>query len=303
MIAELPETTTRDISKQLVRLRSQVGAVTLGRVMTLVVVSDEENADAAIDAAAAASRQHPSRILALVRGPGRGASRLDAQVRVGGDAGVSELVVMRARGALASHAGSIVTPLLLPDSAVVAWWPGAGPDDLAGSSVGMLAGRRITDVSLAPDPRRALKLRAKNYSHGDTDMAWSRTTRWRALLATALDQGPFEQVDSVTVTGASDSASADLIAGWLSVRLRCPVDRVDGPAGRGLMSVRLDRAGGPIVLERASNDQAILTQPGQQPRPFPLPRPSTAEALSEELRHLDKDEVYRLALKSATKRA
>ena len=64
------------------------------------------------------------------------------------------------------------------------------------------------------------------------------------------------------------------------------------------MSVRLDRASGPIVLERAAEtSQATLTQPGQQPRPFPLPRPTTAQALSEELRHLDKDEVYRRALK------
>lgn len=298
MIADLPDCTTRDISKALVRLRSQVGAVTLGRVMTLVVVTDEDNADAAVDAAAEASREHPSRILALVRGSGRTASRLDAQVRVGGDAGVSELVVMRSFGELASHAGSVVTPLLLPDSAVVAWWPGEGEKDLAGSSVGMLAGRRITDVSLAPGPRRALRVRADNYSPGDTDMAWSRTTRWRALLATALDQMPFESVQSVTVKGASDSASADLIAAWLGVRLRCPVERIDGPAGVGLMSVRLDRASGPIVLERAADtSQATLTQPGQQPRPFPLPRPTTAQALSEELRHLDKDEVYRRALK------
>lgn len=296
MIVDLPDCTTRDIAKQLVRLRSQVGAVTLGRVMTLVVVTDETNADAAIEAAAEASREHPSRILTLVSGARRGAGRLDAQVRVGGDAGVSELVVMRMYGELAAHGGSVVTPLLLPDSAVVAWWPGAGETDLAGSSVGALAGRRITDVSLADNPRRALATRAAHYRPGDTDMAWSRTTRWRALLATALDQSPFEQVDSVTVTGAPDSASADLLASWLGVRLRCAVRRVNGKTGRGLISVRLDRASGPILLERSADQQATLTQPGHQPRPFPLPRPTTAQALSEELRHLDRDEVYRLAL-------
>ncbi|MCG8655239.1 glucose-6-phosphate dehydrogenase assembly protein OpcA [Yimella sp. NH-Cas1] len=298
MIVDLPSCNTRDISKQLLRLRSQVGAVTLGRVMTLIVVTDEAHADAAIDAAAEASREHPSRILALVSGHRRAASRLDAQVRVGGEAGVSELVVMRMYGELARHGGSIVTPLLLPDSAVVAWWPGAGETELAGSSVGSLAGRRITDVSLDKNPRRALARRAENYTPGDTDMAWSRTTRWRALLATALDQSPFESVDSVTVTGASDSASADLLGGWLAVRLRCPVRRVSAAAGRGLVSVRMERESGPIVLERATDDQATLTQPGHQPRPFPLPRPTTAQALSEELRHLDKDEVYRLALQN-----
>ncbi|MBD2760281.1 glucose-6-phosphate dehydrogenase assembly protein OpcA [Yimella sp. cx-573] len=297
MIVNLPDCSTRDVSKQLVRLRSQVGAVTQGGVMTLVIVTDEEHADDAIEAAAEASHEHPSRILVLVAGSKRGGSRLDAQIRVGGEAGVSELIVLRLAGELVDHGGSVVIPLLLADSPVVAWWPGAGPKELAGSSVGRLAQRRITDAATTSDPRQELAVRADDYTHGDTDMAWARTTRWRALLATTLDQEPFEQVTAVTVKGASDSASSDLVAAWLAVRLRCPVERVDGAKGRGLISVTMQRASGAIVLERSEAEQATLTQPGQQPRHFPLPRPSTAGALAEELRRLDKDEVYRDALR------
>ena len=33
----------------------------------------------------------------------------------------------------------------------------------------------------------ALKRRAKDYAPGDTDLAWTRTTPWRALLASAFD--------------------------------------------------------------------------------------------------------------------
>ena len=58
-------------------------------VLTLLVVVDETDADAAIDAANAASRQHPCRIIVVVAGNKRGATRLDAQIRVGGDAGAS----------------------------------------------------------------------------------------------------------------------------------------------------------------------------------------------------------------------
>lgn len=296
MIVELSECTTRDISKQLVRLRSQVGAVTQGGVMTLIIVTDEDQADDAIAAAASASHEHPSRVLVLVSGSKSKASRLDAEIRVGGDAGVSELIVLHMHGELVDHGGSVAIPLLLADSPVVAWWPGAGPKELAKSSVGKLAQRRITDSALATDPRRALTARADDYTHGDTDMAWARTTRWRALLATTLDQEPFESVTAATVTGAADSASSDLLAAWLAVRLRCPVERIDGPRGRGLISVSLQRASGDIVLAR-SGSQATLTQPGQQQRQFPMPRPSTAQALSEELRRLDKDEVYRSALR------
>ncbi|MGF1646170.1 MAG: glucose-6-phosphate dehydrogenase assembly protein OpcA, partial [Kineosporiaceae bacterium] len=87
MILELPGTTTSAINRRLVELRSTGGAVALGRVMTLVVVVDGRRAEDAIAAAIEASREHPCRVLVLVQGDGAGAARLDAQLRVGGDAG------------------------------------------------------------------------------------------------------------------------------------------------------------------------------------------------------------------------
>ncbi|NHN54905.1 glucose-6-phosphate dehydrogenase assembly protein OpcA [Calidifontibacter sp. DB0510] len=297
MIVDLPATTTREVSKALVRVRQSMGAITLGRVMTLIVVTDEATAATAIDAATEASRQHPSRILVLVTGSRRGGPRLDAEIRVGGDAGASEIVVLRLRGELADHGDSVVIPLLLPDSPVVAWWPIPAPPDLAGSPIGKMAVRRITDSSLAANPRRELARRRDAYADGDTDMAWSRTTRWRGLLATALDLEPFEQVTGVTVKGAADSASTDLLAGWLAIRLRCPVRRVVGPKGTGIVSVRLDRESGPIDLVRpAGQADATLTQPDQPVRRISLARPDTADSLAEELSRLDGDEVYRDAL-------
>ena len=74
-----------------------------------------------------ASHQHPCRIVAVARGNTRGTARLDAQIRLGGDAGASEVIVLRLYGPLVDHARSVVIPLLLPDSPVVAWWPGAAP--------------------------------------------------------------------------------------------------------------------------------------------------------------------------------
>ena len=40
MIVDLPSTTTKDISKRLVRLRQDVGSMALSRVLTLVLVVD-----------------------------------------------------------------------------------------------------------------------------------------------------------------------------------------------------------------------------------------------------------------------
>lgn len=292
MIVDLPSTTTQAVSKRLVALRQDTGAMALGRVLTLVIVVDELDADEAIEAANDASRQHPCRIVVVVSGNKRGQSRIDAQIRVGGDAGASEVVVLRLYGPLTAHGRAVVTPLLLPDSPVVAWWPKDAPADVANDPIGSMAQRRITDAAEAKNPRKALLGRARTYAPGDTDLAWTRITLWRGLLAAALDQPPYEPVLEATVTGASDSPSTDLLAAWLAVTLRCPVRRARTRAGAGMVSVRLERRSGVIDLVRPDGVTATLSQPGQPVRRISLARRGLAECLADELRRLDPDEIY-----------
>ena len=68
MIIDLPSTTTQAVSKKLVQLRQDVGAMSLTRVLTLVVVADEADIDEAVEVANDASHQHPCRIVAVARG-------------------------------------------------------------------------------------------------------------------------------------------------------------------------------------------------------------------------------------------
>src|SRR6478735_1324702 len=99
MIIDIPSTTTGQVNKKLVELRKTGGAVTLGRVLTLVVCTrDSENSEDIIDAANEASREHPCRVIVVARGSRDAEPRLDAQIRVGGDAGASEVVVLRLFG-------------------------------------------------------------------------------------------------------------------------------------------------------------------------------------------------------------
>ena len=285
MIVDLPSTTTSSVSKKLVALREDVGSMALSRVLTLIVVVDDNGAESAITTAMAASRQHPCRILVVVTGNRRGAVRLDAQIRVGGDAGASEVVVLRLYGPLASQGRSVVTPLLLADSPIVAWWPGAAPADPGADPVGAIAQRRITDAARTPGkPRTVLGKFADAYLDGDTDLAWSRITLWRGLLAAALDQAPYEAVTRARVVAAPDSPSGDLLAGWLAVRLKVPVDLTRSANRSGIISVRLD------------GNVATLHQSGQPDRTIALPHRSDAECLADELRRLDPDEVYQDAL-------
>ena len=294
MIVEMPDTTTNDINKRITSLREEGGAITLGRVLTLVVAPDTENlVEDSIDAATSASREHPCRIIVVVPADRLASEpRLDGQLRVGGDAGAGEVVVLRTSGPLASHAASVVLPFLLPDTPVVAWWPGSSPDVPSQDPLGRLAIRRITDATAAPDPLAALHSRLQGYAQGDTDLAWSRITYWRALLASALDQPPYEPVTSAVVSGLRDEPALDILAGWLA-------SRIDGTVRReiGELKVALVQPSQTITLARPQDGStATLSRTGRPVAKLPLPRRETRECLAEDLRRLDADEIYHQAL-------
>lgn len=298
MIIDLPSTTTSQVNKKLVELRETGGAVALGRVLTLVIVTgDGTETEPTIQAANDASREHPSRVIVVARGAREAAPRLDAQIRIGGDAGASEVIVLRLYGPLADEGAGSVEPLLLPDAPIVVWWPTDGPEYPSKDPIGALADRRITDAAAETDPIAAVRARTRSYVAGDTDFAWTRLTSWRALLAAALDLPPFESVTAATVTGAGDSPSTDLLAGWLAAYLTIPVRRVVHPRGPGIVSAKLERPSGDIEIIRPDGKVATLTQPGQPQRRVALRRREIRDCLTEELRRLDPDEVYEATLR------
>ncbi|RSS98143.1 glucose-6-phosphate dehydrogenase assembly protein OpcA [Streptomyces sp. WAC05292] len=300
MKIDLTETTSSKINAALVQARRDIGTPAIGMVLTLVIVTDEENAYDALKSANDASHEHPSRIIVVIKRVSRSArsrrdARLDAEVRVGADAGTGETVVLRLHGELVHHADSVVLPLLLPDAPVVVWWPEGAPSDLAGSALGALGQRRISDTYACEDPIGALAERAQTYAPGDTDLSWTRITPWRSMLAAALDQQAFEVV-SATVEGEDENPSCELLAMWLADRLKVPVERTLS-SGPGLTAVRLETKEGEILLGRADGSLATLCMPGQPDRSVALKRRETAELLAEELRRLDPDNTYESALK------
>ena len=294
MIIDLPTTNSSKINKALVDLREKGGSIALGRVLTLVIVTEEAASEDPIAAANAASFEHPCRVIVVARGSKRASPRLDAQIRVGGDAGASEVVVLRLYGPLVDHGASVVVPLLLADSPVVVWWPGEAPEVPAEDPIGMLGDRRITDASSAKRPIAQLAKRRDSYRPGDTDLAWTRITRWRGLLASCLDQPPHDKITQASVAGAADSPSADLLAAWLALQLKVPVKRIKSPtkSGPGLHSVVLCRRAGDISLVRPQTITAELKVANQPERHVALPRRGLRDCLSEELRRLDADDVY-----------
>ena len=314
MIINMPNTTTSKVESKLVDLKQNGNAVALGRVLTLVILADEANpADAkhdkhvdvekAISAANQASREHPARILALT-GAGGQEPELDAEVRIGGDAGASEVVVLNLNGPLRSQSEAVITPLLVPDTPIVAWWPRHAPKYPAEDPVGKAAKLRITDSNHCERGDEVLKRLAAGYQPGDTDLAWTRLTGWRAQIAAALDLPPYEPVTKAVVHGVAHNASSLLLAGWLAVQLGCPTELIPVPGAVGITGVVLERASGNIVFSRPdghilpAQDAGTLSirQPGYPERHIALPLTSLSEALTEELRRLDADRVYEKVL-------
>lgn len=299
MIVDLPNTTTAKISKALVRIREDGGAVALGRVLTLIIATELGNEEEAIAAANDASREHPMRVLVVSTSSAASdheqEPRVDAQIRVGGDAGASEVIVVTAYGDAAIDQESLVTGLLLPDAPVVAWWPGEAPESASESPLGRIAQRRITDAAANENPLDAMHRMCKTYVPGDTDFAWTRLTLWRAQLAAVLDQPPFEAITAVTVSGAADSPSTMLLAAWLQMQLKVEVslEVADGsPVPTGIHAVIMERKSGTISLERNVASIATLTQPDQPVHDISLPRRSLRDCLAEELRRLDPDSLF-----------
>jgi glucose-6-phosphate dehydrogenase assembly protein OpcA len=303
MATTLWDTTGGDIIHALLAERRTAGALASGLALTLVVVVDEKRVQEAEKAATVAAAAHPCRVLIVVRHSIDAATRLDAEVLVGGRLGATEAVIMRMHGRLALHAESVVLPLLAPDAPVVTWWHGAPPAEIATDALGVLASRRVTDCSLAPDPMAALQHRAEDFTAGDTDLAWARATPWRSLLASALD-GVDNSVGSASVDAAAGNPTAALLAGWLGSRLGVDAEQRDsrgpGITAASIFTTDSDGAAYPITIERPDGTAAALTRGSEAPRSLPLPRRTLGDLLAEELRRMDTDPVYAEALSKAT---
>jgi glucose-6-phosphate dehydrogenase assembly protein OpcA len=305
MIVDLPNTTTPQVEKRLQELRDSGGVVALGRVLTLIIETSETDLEAAVAAANSASRMHPSRIIVVSADSASESDnpRLDAQIRVGGDAGASEVVVLRAFGAAATNQESLVTGLLLPDAPVVLWWPEGGPEAPISSPLGKIASRRITDSAAHPDSEQYLARLASNYEPGDGDMAWTRITLWRSQIAALLDQYQGQEVEQVTVIGSNESPSALLLASWLHKALSVPVTReseVAAKAVSGIYGVVMSIAGKTVSMTRESTI-ADIRQTGRPDGSVLLPPRGLQDCLVEDLRFLGEDITYATVLKSLIK--
>lgn len=288
----LEDTTTSNVDKTLSRLRAETGVRTLGRVLTLVIIAEKGHSKKAVEAAISASREHPCRIIVHIAHDVEAENRLDAEINLGGEAGASEVVILRGWGDSARASEPLLAALLLPDAPIVVWWPHALPDDDADESLRQISTRRITDSARAEHPWKALNALRKTYLPGDTDLAWTRLTQWRIQLAAVLDDLPPEATRKVVVEGSERSPSVILLGAWLGYKLDADVEVLGDPHQRGLFRVTLCREGGDVTIHRPGRSVATLSQPGSPDQQIALPVRTLDQCLAEELRRLDPDEAF-----------
>jgi hypothetical protein len=250
-------------------------------VMTHMAWVPERWEDAARSALSGMAERHPSRTLLLFPDSNAGSNGIDATVALecyavpGVDRQVcSEVIELRLRGPRAKAPGSIVEPLLISDLPVFLRWRGEPPwgsqelDQLVGVTDRLIVDS--TEWDDLPHPYRNL---ADVFPRAAvSDIAWARTSRWRALLASLWP----DVADVQTVRVHGTHAQALLVAGWLRSRLGRDIEleHVDLPRLEGI-----DLDGKPAPFP-----------PGDPPVP--------SDVLSEELDTFTRDPVYEAAVRA-----
>ena len=211
-----PTPTPREIAAEFVRPATRAGSPAMGMVMTLIIVVDEDDAD----------ERHGGRPRGLARAPRAGARRdprRRPRRRRGQRPGRHRRRLERRDRADPAHAArSSSTP---SPSCSRCCCP--TPRSSSGGRPTRRTTRPPTRSARSPSagsPTRPASRAARRTAllqpvrgatpPGNTDLAWTRLTPWRALLAAALDQHPLK-VTGASVTAERISPSADLLAAWL----------------------------------------------------------------------------------------
>jgi glucose-6-phosphate dehydrogenase assembly protein OpcA len=278
------DATVAQIERELARLRdltSQEGSQPNLRtsVMTHLAWVPQEWQAAAEETLAGMAERHPSRTLLLVPRPDE-PDGLDATVSlrcfpIGDRAVCGEVIELTLRGNRAAAPASLALPLLIADLPVFLRWRGQPPWDAP--ELEQLVGivdRLVVDSTEWPDVPGAYVQLAELFDRvAVSDIAWERTERWRALLASLWPR--IGEMRRIRVHGTP--AQAHLLAGWLRSRLHHDLE-VDVDPQEKLEGIDLDG----------------------EPAPFPPGAPPNAsDVLSSQLDRFGRDRIYEAAARAA----
>ncbi len=300
-----PEKILRDLRELWVNLgreQENAGGVLRACAMTLLVVAkDDRDAEDVRRTMGALMRDHPSR--AVVLHTEEGAS-FDARVFAecwipsGGNQQIcAEGIEITAGTQQLTDVARLLVPLIVPDLPVMLWCRGRGVCD----PLFPLAGKIIFDTASAPDPQAALEELKALGERGlrVADLAWTRLTGWRQVLANVFDDAevPAASVHSVRIRhGGPVSTSVLYFQVWIQQSI--PAARVTlEPAGEaGLRGVTLSGEGVEVGISLADGS-LVQIRAGEARCNALLPPVSDDDAMREELSIFRADPVFDMVLR------
>ncbi len=274
-------TSVREIEREVTSLRTSSGSAAPYQrtsVMTHTAWVPPEWVEAAEDVLSGLAERHPSRTIVLFPQPDQedgleGEVEVDAFPVGDGRQICTETIRIRLKGRRAAAPASVVQPLFLPDLPVFLRWRGLPPfgADYFETLVDVVD-RLIVDSTEWPDLPAPYGDLVNVFDRvAVSDIAWTRTSRWRPQLA-SLWPGVAD-VRRIRVIGTA--AQAQLLAGWLRSRL--------------------DR---PVEVEHEASDRLVGVEIDGEPAPFPPgDPPAAADLLSEELDRFSRDRIYEEAVR------
>ena len=319
-----PDTVLRQLSELWVSLgKEQSDGVLRACSMTLIVLADDTDDQAAIgETLAALMPEHPSRAI-VVRVPG-GAPSMEARVFAqcwmpfGQRRHICcEQIEITAGATDIGELAAFVLPLTVPDLPVVLWCRSARLFALPGfSEFAKVARKLVIDSALLPDAGAALRTLAGMAQSGRVlgDLAWARITRWREAIAQIFENREYlarlADVARVGIahTGEAVPVEARYLAAWVLGGLQkagaapaLALERRQGPGD--LVRASIGCAGGAIVsVERIEEHTAEVRLDGAATR-MSFPVAATHDVMREELGIPGRDPVFEQTLAAAAQLA
>jgi glucose-6-phosphate dehydrogenase assembly protein OpcA len=279
--------------------------------MTLMVATDsgtgQADADSVRQTIGVLMHDHPSRAIVLIPNEG---SEISARVfaecwmPLGGQRQIcAEGIEITADPVQATDVARLLVPLIAPDLPTVLWCRGARAFlDRSLDPLFPLAGKIIFDTGSARHAPSAIEFlrRLRKDGCGVADLAWTRLTGWREIVAHFFDDG-LADAQSVTSArlrhgGAAPGASALYFSRWIETALpRAQVivesagESVGGPPG--LRSVALAGGGAEFSVE-LRDDSCVEVRAGGTRSHSLLPPSSDDTLMREELSILGADPVF-----------
>lgn len=288
--------------------------------LTLVVLAEASDDSTALgETIAALMPEHPARTI-VVRLSGAGARALDERVYAqcwmpfGERRQICcEQIEITASDAALADLPSVVLPLAAPDLPVIVWSRSARLFEMPSfGAIARMAAKVVVDSAGFADPKRTLRLFAETARSGIPlgDLAWTRLTRWREMLARLFENRNYlaklERISNVRVEHNGEFATAAWYMGaWIADALedagigaKIVVEAGRGPAP---LSVELTGDGFRVALARREDRLVIAVDDAENCTN--LPQPSDYPLMREELGIVRRDAVFERTLASAARLA